>query len=106
MCPAAPKSFVKSGRWLNTFMPPITARLNSLITGTGTSMSPESHSDSLPPSLLTDADVLQIMILCPFDSAVKAWLSEFCGLFGEREWMGYEYLYDLNKFYYTGYVFL
>jgi hypothetical protein len=104
MCPAARKSFVESGRWLNTFMPPITARLNSLITGTGTSTSPESHSESPPPPLLTDADVLQIMNLCPFDTAVKGRLSEFCGLFMEREWMGYEYLYDLNKFYYTGYV--
>jgi hypothetical protein len=90
MCPAARKSFVESGRWLNTFMPPITARLNSLITGTGASDSPESHSGSPPPSPLTDGDVLQIMNLRPCDLAVKGRLSAFCELFGEWEWMGYE----------------
>ncbi|OAA58089.1 phytase [Niveomyces insectorum RCEF 264] len=82
-----------------TFVPAITARLNR----------------GLPDANLTDAETVQLMDLCPFETVADKLdvdrednkmggreLSPFCGLFTEAEWRAYDYLQTLGKWYGNG----
>ncbi|KAL8700105.1 MAG: hypothetical protein Q9201_005634 [Fulgogasparrea decipioides] len=72
-------------RFLETFLPAITARLNI----------------DLTPANLTTTDTINLMDLCPFvtvASPVGA-ISPFCSLFSEDEWHHYDYYQTLGKFY-------
>lgn len=57
----------------------------------------------LPGFNLTTADVSAMMNACPFDSFALQRPSPFCSMFTDREWLGYNYAYDLNQFANAGY---
>ncbi|KAI0028509.1 phytase [Vararia minispora EC-137] len=86
MCPNA-VSGDESATWLAVFAPPITARLNT----------------AAPGANLTDEDTLNLMGLCPFHTLIEESPSPFCKLFTRAEFESYEYYYDVDKFYGTGY---
>ncbi|KAF1942892.1 acid phosphatase [Clathrospora elynae] len=70
--------------WAAQFVPPIQTRINSAL---GTNLSATS--------------IVHLMDMCPFDTLahLSAKVSDFCGLFREKEWHGYDYLQTLGKFY-------
>ncbi|KAH7327620.1 histidine phosphatase superfamily [Rhizoctonia solani] len=92
-CPAAralnpPPGDIASAKWLATFAPPITERLNN----------------GLPGANLTDRDVFSLMNLCGFDSAAKnGTASPWCSVFSMDEWKSYEYYHDLEKYWSKSY---
>ncbi|GAA5890915.1 hypothetical protein JCM6882_008855 [Rhodosporidiobolus microsporus] len=86
-CDSAPDLSSYENTYLSIFAAPATARLNAAAPGAG----------------LTVDDTLNIMQLCGFESEYSGKLSSFCGLFEEEEWSQFEYYYDLDKFYGTGY---
>lgn len=68
-------------KWLSTFAPPITDRLNRL----------------LPGANLTDVDTVNLMSLCGFDTAAKNGMpSPWCDVFTTDEWKSNEYYYDME----------
>ncbi|KAI0478914.1 phosphoglycerate mutase-like protein [Xylariaceae sp. FL0804] len=71
--------------WAAIFVPPIAARVNA----------------NLPGAELSDAEVVELMDLCPFDTVARAGgaVSPFCGLFDEDEWHSYDYYQSLGKWY-------
>ncbi|CAM1511151.1 Fc.00g086640.m01.CDS01 [Cosmosporella sp. VM-42] len=71
--------------WKETFTPPIVARLN----------------EKLPGANLTADDAVSVMDLCPYHTVntPNATLSDFCRLFSEDEWQGYDYYETLDKWY-------
>jgi hypothetical protein len=89
MCPNAGNSDEQTNTWLSIYGPPITARLNKVAPGAN----------------LTDADVYDMISLCPFDTVAKETPSPFCKLFTDDEFRAYEYSGDLSKFYGTGLVY-
>lgn len=70
--------------WINEFVPPIQDRVNSQL---GTNLSTTS--------------IVYLMDMCPFDTLAhpSARVSEFCGLFTEKEWHAYDYYQTLGKYY-------
>ncbi|KAK7038073.1 phosphoglycerate mutase-like protein [Favolaschia claudopus] len=99
MCPNAGTSIVQTSEWLAIYAPPITARLNS--------WAPGAH--------LTDRETSALISLCAFHTAASfsassanspntlGNLSPFCALFSPSEFASFDYYYDLDKYYYTGY---
>ncbi|KAI0273416.1 phosphoglycerate mutase-like protein [Gloeopeniophorella convolvens] len=87
MCPNSGDGDTESARWLAIYAPRITKRLNS----------------AAPGANLTDDDTHSLMSLCAFHSQITIAPSPFCGLFTDREFEGYEYFADVNKFYGNGY---
>ncbi|KAH7321508.1 histidine phosphatase superfamily [Rhexocercosporidium sp. MPI-PUGE-AT-0058] len=89
LCP----NFVDSngGDYANTyksiFLPPITARLNAMITG---------------DLKFTDSDVFIFPYLCGFESQITGILSPFCSIFTDAELKQYEYAQDLRYYYGIG----
>jgi acid phosphatase len=73
--------------WDSIYLPPITARLNALLTGNLT---------------FTDSDVSGFPYLCGFDSQITGQLSPWCGVFTDEELKAYEYRQDLRYYYGTG----
>jgi len=74
--------------WVDIFTPPITARLN----------------DNLPGASLTNKDTVAIMDFCSFETVAtpNGAISPFCNLFTDDEWISYEYLQDLDKYFGNG----
>lgn len=78
--------------WLDTFVPPITDRLNDVV---------------LPGANLSREETIYMMDLCPYetvadDALVRGEtrrLSPFCGLFSADEWRSYDYHETLGKWY-------
>lgn len=70
--------------WTEIFVPPIQSRINSAL---GTNLSA--------------AATVYLMDMCPFDTLAhpSAKLSDFCKLFTEEEWRGYDYYQTLGKYY-------
>jgi acid phosphatase len=73
--------------WDSIYLPPITARLNTLLTGNLT---------------FTDSDVSNFPYLCGFESQITGYLSPWCGVFTDEELKNYEYRQDLRYYYGTG----
>lgn len=71
--------------WINTFTPPITARLNR----------------NLPGVNLTNTETIYLMDLCPFNTVADTLgrISPFCNLFTLSEWRAYDYYQSLGKYY-------
>ncbi|BGP16153.1 hypothetical protein JCM10213_006087 [Rhodosporidiobolus nylandii] len=86
-CDAAPDLSSHKEDWLAIFAANATARLNT----------------AAPGANIVLADTLNYMQLCGFETEYTGVLSNFCGLFTEKEWRGFEYYYDLDKYYGTGY---
>ncbi|KAE8147978.1 histidine phosphatase superfamily [Aspergillus avenaceus] len=73
--------------WEEAYLPPITARLNALLSGNLT---------------LTDDQVKLFPYLCGFETQITGRVSPWCGVFGEQEVLAYEYAQDLRYYYGTG----
>ncbi|KAI1870153.1 hypothetical protein JX265_006323 [Neoarthrinium moseri] len=71
--------------WKSVWLPPITARLNK----------------NLPGANITADQTVSIMDLCPFNTVANAAgnISEWCSLFTEDDWHGYDYYESLDKYY-------
>ncbi|KAK5188226.1 hypothetical protein LTR16_008531, partial [Cryomyces antarcticus] len=71
--------------WTNIFVPPVQARVNTM----------------LPGANLTQADIISLMDLCPFSTVASpvGKISQFCSLFTQKEWQQYDYYETLNKYY-------
>lgn len=71
--------------FLNTFLAPITQRLN----------------DNLPGANISAADTISMMDLCPFNTVASSTgaISPFCDLFEGPEWRNYNYYQSLGKYY-------
>ena len=67
------------------FVPPIAARLNA----------------DLAPTVLSIAETIQIMELCPFNTVAspEGAISPFCNLFTSDEWNSYNYYSTLGKYF-------
>lgn len=74
--------------WVQTFVPHITARLNK----------------NLPGANLSYDHTLSLMDLCPFSTVagMDDTLSPFCTLFSDNEWLDYDHLQSIGKWYRTG----
>ncbi|EKM60000.1 uncharacterized protein PHACADRAFT_87656 [Phanerochaete carnosa HHB-10118-sp] len=88
-CPAAPSADPQDEAWINTFAPPITAKLNT----------------GAPGANLTNLDVFSLISLCPFETVAKQQKSDFCTLFEgiPSSFTGFAYTGDLDKFYGAAY---
>jgi acid phosphatase len=73
--------------WKATYIPPIKARLQSLIDG---------------GLALTDNDVTQMPYLCGFESQITGRLSPWCDVFTDDELRDYEYEQSLRYYYGVG----
>ncbi|KAI1436350.1 histidine phosphatase superfamily [Xylaria sp. CBS 124048] len=71
--------------WADIFLPPITERVNQNLIGAN----------------LTNADIIYLMDICPFETVAKTdgRLSSICSLFREDEWDSYDYYQTLGKWY-------
>ncbi|KAG8726552.1 hypothetical protein FRC12_023294, partial [Ceratobasidium sp. 428] len=79
---------VASQKWISTFVPSITRRLNK----------------GLPGANLNDNDTISLMSLCGFDTAAKNGIaSPWCSVFTKSEFRSYEYSVDLEKYYSKSY---
>jgi len=87
MCPAAASPRREMKAFINIAAKPIAARLNSVAPGAN----------------LDPQDVLAIMGICPFETVAKERFSPFCSIFTKEDFEIYEYAWDLEKFYNTGY---
>ncbi|GAA5989509.1 hypothetical protein JCM10908_000509 [Rhodotorula pacifica] len=86
-CNIAPDLSSFENAWLAHFAAGATARLNAAAPGTN----------------LTNADTLNFMELCAFDSEYYGSVSPWCALFTTQEWNDLEYYFDLDKYYGNGY---
>ncbi|GJE87420.1 phytase [Phanerochaete sordida] len=88
-CPNAPPADPQDDAWINTFAPPITAKLNA----------------GAPGANLTNIDVYSLISLCPFETVAKQVKSDFCTLFESfpQAFPGFAYVGDLDKFYGAAY---
>lgn len=87
MCPASTNPGHEMKAFVDIAAKPIAARLNSVAPGAN----------------LDPRDVPAIMHLCPFETVAKETTSPFCSIFSEQDFEMYEYAWDLEKFYNTGY---
>ncbi|KAK4947698.1 hypothetical protein LTR10_013644 [Elasticomyces elasticus] len=79
-------SGVESTTWDNTYLPPITARINSLLKGNLT---------------FTNTDITNMPYLCGMETPILGYQSPWCAVFTDDELEGYEYAQDI-KYYYGG----
>ncbi|KAF9077976.1 phytase [Rhodocollybia butyracea] len=86
-CPAIGSPDSQTSTWINIYAKPIADRLN----------------EAAPGANLTSIEVYYLMALCAFHSVAKATASDWCGVFDEEAWKGFEYAMDLDKYYGTGY---
>ncbi|KAF9778341.1 phytase [Thelephora terrestris] len=87
MCPAGANLRRESQAFIDIAVESVAARLNSVAPGAN----------------LVPQDVYAIMHLCPFETVAKEELSPFCSVFSRSDFKLYEYAWDLEKFYYSGY---
>ena len=73
--------------WANTYLPPITARINALLQGNLT---------------FTTTDVSLFPYLCGFETPVLGYLSPWCNIFTDDELREYEYAQDIRYYYGSG----
>lgn len=88
MCPQAGTSSDETNAWVDAFTPAIADRINA----------------AAPGANLKNADVVNLMSLCPFDTVAQEEPSPWCDLFTPEEWASYEYYGDLNDYYRNGWV--
>ncbi|KAF8629279.1 hypothetical protein AX15_003537 [Amanita polypyramis BW_CC] len=86
-CPNAGDSDFAVDEWISRYAYPIAQRLNAIA----------------PTANLTPADIYGLMDICPFESVAKITYSPFCSLFSLEEFKYFEYAFDLDKYYGTGY---
>ena len=81
-------SRVAQNTFISTFIPSITDRLNTALTGAN----------------LTDQESIFLMDLCPFETiaSITGSPSQFCNLFSQVEWKKYDYHQTLGKYYSYG----
>ncbi|KAJ6502122.1 phytase [Mycena sanguinolenta] len=91
MCPNAGTSDEQTEEWVSIYAPPITARLNAWAPGAN----------------LSDIETSALISLCAFHTAASSpatdTLSPFCALFAPFEFTSFDYYFDLDKYYNTGY---
>lgn len=58
--------------------------------------------EAAPGANLTDADISNLISLCPFETVAKEKPSQFCDVFNQTTFEGFEYFEDLGKFYGNG----
>lgn len=89
MCPNAGSSATQTAEWLAIYAPPITARLNAWAPGAD----------------LSDRETSALISLCAFHTAATTpdTLSPFCALFTLSDFTSFDYYYDVDKYYNTGY---
>lgn len=85
-CPNAKSNKKPAKAWRDKFTPPIVERIN----------------EAAPGAKLEDADAVELMPLCAFETLFHETPSPFCGLFTTEEWQAREYYEDLLKYYKTG----
>ncbi|KAJ3515274.1 hypothetical protein NLJ89_g1865 [Agrocybe chaxingu] len=76
---------VQSAKWANTYLQPTLKRLSPFIKGYN----------------LTVSDLIGMQELCAYET-VSLGFSDFCDLFTEEEWKGFEYFIDLAFWYGAG----
>ncbi|KAE9399215.1 phytase [Gymnopus androsaceus JB14] len=86
-CPAIGSPDNQTDTWIDIYVPPIAERINTFAPGAN----------------LSANEVYYLMALCPFHSVATEDISDWCGLFSEKEWTEFEYEMDLDKYYGTGY---
>jgi len=88
-CPDAGGSGNEQEKWVDVYTPDIADRLNDGVKGVKVS----------------NDDVQNLMEMCAFETIVQdgSGVSQFCALFEEDEWVGFEYSSDVDKYYDTGY---
>ncbi|KAJ3711961.1 histidine phosphatase superfamily [Lentinula raphanica] len=86
-CPSIGSPDDQLDTWIGIYTQPIVQRLN----------------DAAPGANLSSEDVYYLMELCAFESVTLDTVSEWCELFDEDEWKGFEYAMDLDDYYGTGY---
>ncbi|KAK1141719.1 hypothetical protein N8T08_008817 [Aspergillus melleus] len=77
----------QASTWDSIYLPPITKRLNDLISGNLT---------------LTDSQVSIFPYLCGFETQITGRRSPWCEVFTKKEILDYEYRQDLRYYYGTG----
>ncbi|CAG8976227.1 hypothetical protein HYALB_00010773, partial [Hymenoscyphus albidus] len=78
---------VEATKWSSTYLPPITARLNALVSGNLT---------------FATSDVSIFPYLCGFESQITGQFSPWCSVFTAAELLQYEYAQDLRYYYGIG----
>jgi hypothetical protein len=82
-----------------------TLLLEVSLTGSSAEICPYRVSSEGMPENLTSEDADSLISLCAFETVAKEEYSPFCDLFDDDDFEGFEYAVDLDKFYFTGYVF-
>jgi hypothetical protein len=81
------EAFGMAAKWLSTYAPPITARLNQYFPGAD----------------FDDQDTYNLMNICGYETAVRNGApSPWCTVFTKEEWRSNEYWFDLHKYYAYG----
>ncbi|KAF9787350.1 histidine phosphatase superfamily [Thelephora terrestris] len=73
-------------QWANRYLQPALKRINSLISG---------HQFEIP-------DIFAMQNLCAYETVALGY-SSFCPLFTKEEWEGFDYSFDLNFWYTSGF---
>ncbi|KAF8833057.1 phosphoglycerate mutase-like protein, partial [Paxillus ammoniavirescens] len=84
---AAGSSGEETTTWINIYAPEIAHRINS----------------EAPGANPTNADIVNLMSSCAFDTVAHEAPSPWCNLFTSSEWESYEYYKDLSDYYGNGY---
>ncbi|KAG8946055.1 hypothetical protein FRC03_001515, partial [Tulasnella sp. 419] len=85
-------------KWLSVYGPPIAERLNKAF---GLPSEGSEHEGRFLK--LDETDVVLLMSLCGFETALKNGVkSPWCDVFTEEEWEANEYFYDVMKYYRDG----
>lgn len=73
--------------WSDIYLPPITKRINAMITGNLT---------------FDDTDISIFPYLCGFETQITGRHSPWCDIFSEEEILQYEYAQDIRYYYGSG----
>lgn len=92
-CPLFEDSSGRAERdiWGSVFIPPIKTRLMAMLD--------LAEGEDFE---FTDNDITQMPYLCGFESQITGWLSPWCDVFTDDEFMSYEYWNDMRYFYGMG----
>ena len=86
MCPDVGTSDSETTAWADVYAPEIVDRINS----------------EAPGADLKNTDIVNLMMLCPFDTVASEAPSPWCNLFNSTEFASYEYYGDLDDYYGNG----
>jgi len=88
-CPAAGGSGKEQEKWVDVYTHDLVHRLDHGVEGV----------------TVSNDDAQNLMAMCLFETVVMdgSGVSQFCALFKEKEWEGFEYSSDVDKYYNTGY---